>query len=97
MNEHCVYDYDLIKFFMQETEKEENESNKNDTVNHPNHYNNGDIEVIDYIKDKLGIEGYEAFCIGNVIKYVSRYKHKNGKEDLEKALTYLKWAIEVSK
>ena len=54
-------------------------------------------EVIDYIKDKLGIEGYEAFCIGNVIKYVSRYKHKNGKEDLEKALTYLKWAIEVSK
>ena len=97
MNEYSIYDYDLIKFFMQETEKEENESNKNDTVNHPNHYNNGDIEVIDYIKDKLGIEGYEAFCIGNVIKYVSRYKHKNGKEDLEKALTYLKWAIEVSK
>lgn len=97
MNEHYIYDYDLIKLFMQETEKEENESNKNDTVNHPKHYNNGDIEVIDYIKDKLGIEGYEAFCIGNVIKYVSRYKHKNGKEDLEKALTYLKWAIEVSK
>ena len=97
MNEYSIYEYDLIKFFMQETEKEENESNKNDTVNHPNHYNNGDIEVIDYIKDKLGIEGYEAFCIGNVIKYVSRYKHKNGKEDLEKALTYLKWAIEVSK
>ena len=93
MNEYL---YDLEKIFMQEIKKEKNESNKNDTVNHPYHYNNGDIEVIDYIKDKLGIEGYEAFCIGNVIKYVSRYKHKNGKEDLEKALTYLKWAIEVS-
>lgn len=97
MNEYNEYLYDLEKIFMQEIKKEKNESNKNDTVNHPNHYNNGDIEVIDYIKDKLGIEGYEAFCIGNVIKYVSRYKHKNGKEDLEKALTYLKWAIEVSK
>ena len=97
MNEYSKYLDDLAKIFMQEIEKEENESNKNDTVNHPNHYNNGDIEVIDYIKDKLDIEGYEAFCIGNVIKYVSRYKHKNGKEDLEKALTYLKWAIEVSK
>ena len=97
MNEYDKCSYELAKFFMQEIKKEKNESNKNDTVNHPNHYNNGDIEVIDYIKDKLGIEGYEAFCIGNVIKYVSRYKHKNGKEDLEKALTYLKWAIEVSK
>ena len=66
-----------------------------DNVNHPSHYNNGDIEVIDYIEDKLGKEGYEAFCIGNVIKYISRYKHKNGVEDLKKARTYLEWAIEV--
>lgn len=96
MNEYDKYFCDgYIDFFMLGNEK--SKLDKNNAVNHPNHYNNGDIEVIDYIKDKLGIEGYEAFCIGNVIKYVSRYKHKNGKEDLEKALTYLKWAIEVSK
>ena len=63
------------------------------TVNHPDHYTKGKkIEPIKVIEDwDLG------FCLGNVIKYVSRYKHKNGKEDLKKALTYLKWAIEVSK
>ena len=90
MNEYDKCSYELAKFFMQGIGNEESELDKNNAVNHPNHYNNGDIEVIDYIKDKLGIEGYEAFCIGNVIKYVSRYKHKNGKEDLEKALTYIK-------
>lgn len=55
-------------------------------VNHPKHYNLGDIETIEYL-ESLGIA--EDFCIGNVIKYVSRYKHKKGKEDLEKARWYL--------
>lgn len=68
-----------------------------DNVCKPKHYNIGDIEVIDYIRDKMSNEEFEAYCIGNVIKYVSRYKHKNGKEDLQKALTYIKWAIEVSR
>ena len=67
---------------------------KHASVNHPSHYNTGEIEVIDYIADKLGKDGFEDYCIGNVIKYVSRYKHKNGKEDLEKAFTYLRWAID---
>lgn len=82
---------DLLELF----ERYNSEIKEHDNVNHPSHYNNGDIEVIDYIKDKLGKDGYEAFCIGNVIKYISRYKFKNGKEDLNKAMTYLSWAIEV--
>ena len=68
---------------------------ENDPVNHPKHYTVGDIEVIEYIKDKLTKEEYIGYCMGNVIKYVSRYKHKNGKEDLNKAMVYLSWAIEV--
>ena len=62
-------------------------SDNKEKVNHPSHYNFGSIETIDYIKS-LGME--EDFCAGNTIKYISRYKFKNGIEDLKKA----KWYIE---
>ena len=64
-------------------------------VNHPNHYQSAEgIEAIDVISAfTKDINGVEAFDIGNVIKYVLRYKKKNGVEDLKKALWYLKHAI----
>lgn len=65
-----------------------------DNVNKPSHYNQGDIETIDFIKDKLTPEQYKGFCLGNVTKYIARHEHKNGKEDLLKADYYLKEAIE---
>ena len=65
-----------------------------DKVNHPNHYTTGEIEVIKYIQDKLGCEEFTGYCIGNVMKYISRWRHKDGKQDLEKAKVYLQWAIE---
>lgn len=60
-----------------------------DNVNHPNHYTQGKYEVIDYIEDKLSKEELQGYCVGNVLKYVSRFKHKNGLEDLKKAEWYL--------
>jgi len=57
---------------------------QHDVVNHPAHYTQGSIEVIDFIEDQQ--LGYHA---GNVIKYVSRYRYKNGLEDLKKARWYL--------
>ena len=66
----------------------------NDNVHAPAHYTAGDIETIDYIRDKLSKEQFIGYCVGNVLKYVSRYRLKGGKEDLEKAQIYLKWAIE---
>lgn len=55
-----------------------------DPVNHPPHYNAGTMEVID------AIEGLQlGFHAGNVVKYVARYKHKGGVEDLKKARWYL--------
>ena len=66
----------------------------NDPVNHPNHYTFGSIEVIDYIRDKMTPEEFQGYCMGNVLKYVSRHKHKNGIEDLNKAMVYLQWLIE---
>lgn len=68
-----------------------------DNVNHPNHYTNKAIEVIDYIRDTLSDVEFVGYCIGNVLKYVSRWKFKGGVEDLEKAAVYLEWAIERAK
>ena len=64
-------------------------------VDHPKHYNSGKIEVIEYLKDQ-GIA--EDFCVGNVIKYVSRHKYKGSPvEDLEKARWYLDYLIKIKK
>ncbi len=66
-------------------------------IKHPDYYANKQIEVIDYIKDTLTEEEYIGFCIGNVIKYISRWRKKGGVNDLKKALYYLNSAIKVSK
>ena len=66
------------------------------SVNHPSHYNQGDIECIDAIKAAVtGLPPYESFVIGNAIKYIWRYKYKNNPaEDLNKAIWYIEKAIE---
>ena len=60
-----------------------------DSVNHPVHYTVGKIEVIDYLQEKMTAEMFEGFCIGNALKYLSRYRFKGGLEDLKKAEWYL--------
>ena len=69
---------------------------KKDNVNHPSHYTTGEIEVIDYIRDKLDPDQFVGYCLGNVLKYVSRYRHKGEPlQDLRKAQVYLGWAVEA--
>lgn len=65
-----------------------------DAVNHPSHYADKKIEVIDYIRDTLPPSGFVDYCLGNVIKYVSRWRKKGGAEDLKKAQVYLAWAVQ---
>ena len=65
-----------------------------DAVNHPSHYTDKQIEVIDYIRDTQTQEEFVGYCLGNVIKYVSRWRKKGGVEDLKKAHVYLGWAVE---
>jgi len=61
---------------------------KNDNVNSPAHYNQAGIECLDAIAAATG-DGYEYYLQGNIIKYLWRYRYKNGIEDLKKAQFYL--------
>ena len=63
-----------------------------DNVNHPDHYNHGKIEVIDFIEDQ-----HLGFHLGNAVKYISRAGRKDPArtvEDLRKAAWYLNRQIE---
>lgn len=60
----------------------------NDNVNHPNHYNQNNIETIDIIRQILGPDQFAGFLMGNIIKYLDRHEFKNGREDLHKAHWY---------
>lgn len=66
-----------------------------DPVNHPDHYNYGEIEIIDFIEQVTQHYNSDvAYHIGNAIKYLARSPHKNGKEDIEKARWYIERAYQ---
>ena len=48
------------------------------------------------IRSALGKDGFCDYCAGNVLKYVFRWRHKNGVEDLKKASVYLGWLIDAA-
>lgn len=68
-------------------------------VTHPPHYQSkAGIEVIDVIEAfTADLKGVEATDTGNVIKYICRWPHKNGLQDLEKAKWYLEHLIKKVK
>ena len=60
-----------------------------DSIN-PNHYKQGDVECIDALEAAtVNLKGIEAVCTANAIKYLWRWKEKNGAEDLRKAQWYI--------
>ena len=63
-----------------------------DMVNHPDHFNTGRIEVIDFIEDN-----HFNFSLGNVVKYICRAGKKDPAkevEDLQKAVWYINREIQ---
>lgn len=64
-------------------------------VDHPAHYTSGSVETIDHIRDMLTDEGFEGYLVGNILKYMARYRHKGGAEDLRKASWYLARLVEL--
>lgn len=62
---------------------------KADNIN-PNHYKQGKVECIDALEAAtMNLTGIEAVCTANAIKYLWRWKEKNGVEDLKKAQWYI--------
>ena len=65
-----------------------------DVVNSPSHYNQAGIECIEAIAAATD-NGFEYYLQGNIIKYIWRYRYKNGIEDLKKAQWYINKLIET--
>mgnify|MGYP001327820207 CR=1 FL=1 len=63
-----------------------------DCIKKPKHYTKGKIEVWDFIIDQK-----MTYLEGNIIKYICRWKDKNGLEDLNKALCYINKLISEQK
>ena len=64
--------------------KEEPKQPKHDPVNHPAHYTDGKIEVIDFIEDK----GF-GFNLGNAVKYISRAGKKDPSKRIWKRQSFI--------
>ena len=70
---------------------------KQDSVNHPAHYESGKYECIDVMTEALGEDVTKGFCLGNAFKYIYRCKRKHDTpvEDAQKALWYLQKFLEL--
>ena len=65
---------------------------ESNNITRPAHYNIDGIEPAEFM-ESLGIA--EDYYAGNIIKYASRYKKKNGIEDIRKAKQYCTMLIEL--
>ena len=90
-HEHIVQNQAQWKELQQEEEEQPVEK---DVVNHPAHYTAGGIECIDALAAATEeLTGIEAVCTANAIKYLWRWKLKNGVEDLKKAIWYINYLL----
>ena len=80
--------------YMKMMAEKERQMEKKDMVNSPEHYNKAGIETIDALEAML-TDGFDYYLQGNIVKYLWRYRYKNGVEDLKKAQWYLNKLIEV--
>ena len=60
-----------------------------DMINHPSHYTQGGIECIEALKASMSTDEFRGYLKGCQMKYMWRYRLKNGVEDLKKARWYL--------
>ena len=63
---------------------------RKEQVNHPNHYNQGQFECIAVMESIYGIEATMNFCLLCAFKYTWRTNDKDGIQDIDKAIWYLK-------
>lgn len=72
------------------------EKNPYDDINHPKRYIKGGMECIDAIEAAVSnLPGVEGFLVGQIIKYVWRYREKDSLSSLQKAQWYLNRLIKL--
>ena len=75
-----------------------NQKDNFDKVRAPSHYYKDGMWCETVIKAiTSNLIGFEAVCVANIVKYLWRYKTKNGLEDVEKAKKYIEMLIEYLK
>lgn len=61
----------------------------------PNHYKHGKLETWENIRNSMTEDMYVGYLTGNIYKYIARHQHKNGVEDLNKAIVYINKLKEI--
>lgn len=86
---------DIVAYRILDTTVKTHKEKDADPVNHPGHYTAGKVECIDALESAtVNLTGIEAVCTANAIKYLWRWKQKNGIEDLRKARWYIQKLID---
>lgn len=71
---------------------------KKEMVNHPSHYNQGDMECIDGIVGAFGKDEAVVFCKINAFKYLWRLGYKDDEaQEIGKIKWYLDKYLELKK
>jgi hypothetical protein len=73
----------------EKTKMKKTKQNKQGNINPDYYKDRTSIECIDNMRLIFGNQRVTDYCIVNAYKYLSRYKYKNGYEDLCKAKWYL--------
>lgn len=95
VDEPIVYKQQVKVWYPKSEEPKEKYQTQPNVIEHPPHYTAGKVECIDAIESAvMGLDPDEAVHVANVMKYIWRFKRKNGLQDLRKAEWYLKRLIE---
>lgn len=70
-------------------ESTESNVSTDNPVTHPSHYTQGNIQCIDAMESAFGKKAVATWCKLNAFKYIWREQHKNGLQDINKAIWYL--------
>ncbi len=85
-----------IDSYKRETPGEQSVCEDTERFIRPDYYKSGGIECIDAMVSAFGKDKVATWCILNVFKYVWRYHHKNGMEDVRKAAYYIEKYLELT-
>ena len=72
-------------------------SNFKESTLEPSYYHQNGQDLIDHLSEIFNTDMFIGFMTGNIFKYLTRWQHKNGIEDLEKAQVYLNRLIKFEK